>query len=72
VGRTSIYGFYDFGAVWSARGAGTRQSATSGGLGFALNGERFGGHLEWAKPFTRPDVEGSNSPTLFAELSYRL
>jgi hemolysin activation/secretion protein len=71
-GRTSVYSFYDFGAVWSASGSGTRQSATSGGLGFALNGERLGGYLELAKPFTRPDLEGRHAPTLFAEISYRL
>ena len=45
---------------------------TTGGIGFALNGDRFSGYLEVAQPFTRPDLEGRNSSTLFAELSYRL
>jgi hemolysin activation/secretion protein len=71
VGRTAVYGFYDFGATWTRDEPRTNESATTGGIGLALNGARLSGYLELAKPFTHEDVEGNKDPTVFFELGYR-
>ena len=70
--RTAVYGFYDFGATWTRDEPRMHESATTGGIGLALNGERLTGYLELAKPFTHADLEGRKDPTLFFELGYRL
>ena len=70
IGRLSTYGFYDFGAAWKRDRPG-RESATTAGLGFAMQGAELTGYLEVAAPFTGTDVEGKRDPSLFAELSYR-
>jgi hemolysin activation/secretion protein len=70
LGRVSTYGFYDFGAAWKQDRPG-RESATTAGTGFALQGSRVTGYLEVAKPLSGADVEGKRRPSVFAELSYR-
>jgi hemolysin activation/secretion protein len=69
-GRLSAYGFYDAGAAWKQDIAG-RESATTGGAGFALQGPRVSGYVEVAAPLSGTDIEGRRGASLFAELSYR-
>jgi hemolysin activation/secretion protein len=69
-GRFSTYGFYDIGAAWKRDRPG-RDSAATAGLGFALQGAELTGYIELASPLTGPDIEGSRSASVFAELSYR-
>ncbi len=69
-GRVSTYAFYDFGAAWKQDAPG-RESATTAGTGFTLNGTRFTGYLEIAAPLTGTDVEGKRKTSVFAEISYR-
>jgi hemolysin activation/secretion protein len=69
--HASLYGFYDVGAVWKQDG-GERESASSAGLGFALDFGRFGGFIELAKPLTDADIEGDRSAKVFAELRLKL
>lgn len=71
VGRTALYGFYDFGATWTRDEPRAHESASTGGIGLSLSGERLTGYLEIAKPFTHADLEGRNGATLFFELGYR-
>ena len=70
VGRPAAYGFYDIGAAWKNDAAG-RESASTMGAGVALQGGRFAGYLELAKPLRGGDVEGKRGTSLFAELSCR-
>lgn len=69
-GRMSTYAFYDFGAAWKQDAPG-RESATTAGTGFALNGAKFTGYFEIAAPLTGTDVEGKRKTSVFAEISYR-
>ncbi len=69
-GRLSTYGFYDIGAAWKRDRPG-RDSAATAGLGLALQGAELTGYFEVASPLTGPDIEGSRSASVFAELSYR-
>ena len=69
--NASFYGFYDVGAVWKQDG-GDRESASSAGLGFALDFGRFGGFIELAKPLTDADIEGDRDAKVFAELRLKL
>jgi hemolysin activation/secretion protein len=70
-GKTSAYGFYDFGAVWTQDGPRERESVATAGFGVSMTGERLNGYLEIAQPLTHVDVEGSESATLFAEISLK-
>jgi hemolysin activation/secretion protein len=70
-GKTSAYGFYDIGAVWTQDGPRERESVATGGFGVSMTGERLNGYLEIAQPLTHVDVEGSESATLFAEISLK-
>jgi hemolysin activation/secretion protein len=70
--KTALYGFYDFGTTWTLDEPRTHESATTGGVGLALNGARLSGYLELAKPFSHPDLEGRTGATLFFEIAYRL
>jgi hemolysin activation/secretion protein len=70
LGRVSAYGFYDVGAAWKNDRPG-RQSATTAGTGFAMQGATLTGYLEVAAPLTGADIEGKREPSLFAELSYK-
>jgi len=69
-GHLSTYGFYDIGAAWKRDRPG-RDSAATAGLGLALQGAELTGYFELASPLTGPDIEGSRSASVFAELSYR-
>ena len=69
-GRLSAYGFYDIGAAWKQDLPG-RESAATAGLGFGLSGSSLTGYVEVAAPLTGPDIEGKDSASVFAELSYR-
>jgi hemolysin activation/secretion protein len=70
IGRLSSYGFYDFGAAWKQDRPG-RDSATTAGLGFALQGAALTGYVEVASPISGSDIEGQREASIFAELSYR-
>ncbi len=69
-GRLSAYGFYDIGAAWKQDLPG-RESAATAGAGFGLAGSSLTGYLEIAAPLTGPDIEGNDSASVFAEVSYR-
>ena len=70
VGRLSAYGFYDAGAAWKQDAPG-RESAATAGTGIALQGAALTGYLEVAAPLTGPDIEGKQTASVFAEISYR-
>jgi hemolysin activation/secretion protein len=70
LGRLSAYGFYDFGAAWKQDRPG-RESATTAGTGFAIQGAKVTGYLEVAAPLTGADIEGKRHASVFAEISYR-
>jgi hemolysin activation/secretion protein len=69
-GRLSAYGFYDAGAAWKQDAPG-RESAATAGTGIALQGAALTGYLEVAAPLTGPDIEGKQTASVFAEISYR-
>ena len=69
-GRLSAYGFYDIGAAWKQDAPG-RESAATAGTGLALQGGSLTGYLEVAAPLTGPDIEGKQTASVFAEISYR-
>ena len=70
-GRPSVYAFYDVGAAWK-QDSREEESASTSGLGFALDYQRWTGYLEVAKPLTHADVEGEKDARVFAEISMRL
>ena len=70
IGRLSTYGFYDIGAAWKQNAPG-RESAATAGAGLAIMGAALTGYLEVASPLTGPDIEGKQTASVFAELSYR-
>lgn len=70
-GKTSLYGFYDFAAAWKQDQPG-RESATTAGVGFAMEYRRVSGFIEIAKPLTHADVEGERDTKIFAELELKL
>ena len=67
VGRTSLYGFYDFAAAWKQDEPG-RESAATAGLGFAIDYWRLSASVEVAKPLTRADDSGDRAARVFAEV----
>lgn len=69
--KSSLYGFYDFGAAWKQDVPG-RESAVTSGVGFAMEYRRLNGFIEFAKPLTHADVEGDRDVKVFAELSLKL
>lgn len=71
MGKTSLYGFYDFAAAWKQDQPG-RESAATAGLGFAVEYWRLSGFLEVAKPLTHADVEGERDAKVFAEVRLKL
>jgi hemolysin activation/secretion protein len=71
VGKTSVYGFYDFAAAWKQDLPG-RESAATAGLGFAMEYWRLSGFIEVAKPLTHADVEGDRDAKVFAEVRLKL
>jgi hemolysin activation/secretion protein len=70
IGRLSVYGFYDIGAAWKQDAPG-RESAATAGTGLAMQGAALTGYLEVAAPLTGPDIEGNQTASVFAEISYR-
>jgi hemolysin activation/secretion protein len=70
IGRVSTYGFYDIGSAWKQDRPG-RESATTAGVGLALQGAKLTGYLELAAPLSGPDIEGQRHASVFGELSYR-
>ena len=71
VGKTSLYGFYDFAAAWKQDQPG-RESAAIAGTGFAMDYWRLSGSIEVAKPLTHADVEGDRDAKVFAEVKLKL
>jgi len=71
LGKTSLYGFYDFAAAWKQDQPG-RESAVTAGVGFALEYWRVSGFIEVAKPLTHADVEGDRDAKVFAEVRLKL
>ncbi len=71
VGKTSLYGFYDFAAAWKQDQPG-RESAATAGIGFAVEYWRLSAFIEVAKPLTHADVEGDRDAKVFAEVKLKL
>jgi hemolysin activation/secretion protein len=71
MGKTSLYGFYDFAAAWKQDLPG-RESAATAGVGFAMEFWRVSAFLEVAKPLTHADVEGDRATKVFAEVKLKL
>jgi len=69
-GRVSAYGFYDMGTAWK-QDSPDSASATTGGLGLAVNGRALSGYLELAAPLSGPDIEGRTQASVFGEIAYR-
>jgi hemolysin activation/secretion protein len=67
-GKLSLYGYYDYGRVWSQDGSPT-QSAAVAGAGLALSKGALTGSLELAQPLIHADVDGSKSPRIFCEIA---
>ena len=71
LGKTSLYGFYDFAAAWKQDQPG-RESAATAGIGFAVEYWRLSGFIEVAKPLTHADIEGDRDAKVFAEVRLKL
>jgi hemolysin activation/secretion protein len=71
MGKTSLYGFYDFAAAWKQDRPG-RESAATAGIGFAVEYRRLSGFIEVANPLTHADVEGDRDAKVFAEVKLKL
>jgi hemolysin activation/secretion protein len=67
-GKLSLYGYYDYGRVWSQDGSPT-QSAAVAGAGLAVSKGALTGSLELAQPLIHADVDGSKSPRIFCEIA---
>jgi hemolysin activation/secretion protein len=67
-GELSVYGYYDYGAVGSQDGS-PHQSAAVTGIGVAFTGGSLTGSVEVAEPLIHPDVDGSRSPRVLAEIA---
>jgi hemolysin activation/secretion protein len=67
-GELSLYGYYDYGAVWSQDGS-PAQSAAVTGIGAAFTRGTLAGSLEVAQPLIHPDVDGSRSPRVLLEVT---
>jgi len=67
-GKVSLYGYYDYGRVWSQAGSPT-QSAAIAGAGLAVSQGALTGSAELAQPLIHPDVDGSKSPRVFFEIA---
>jgi hemolysin activation/secretion protein len=68
-GELSIYGYYDYGAVWSQDGS-PSQSAAVTGIGTAITRGSLAGSIELAQPLIHPDVDGSRSPRVLVEVTW--
>ena len=70
LGRTSVYGFYDVGAVWK-RDLPGRDTAATAGIGAAVRNDHIVAKVELAQPLVGPDVEGRDDMRVFFELAWR-
>ena len=66
--NVSLYGYYDYGQVWSQDGS-HAQSAAIAGAGLAVSKGGLTGSVELAQPLIHPDVDGSKSPRLFFDIA---
>jgi hemolysin activation/secretion protein len=66
--HTGLYGFYDIGTTWT-EDSGTRESATSAGIGVSFRADWLSGHVEVAKPLTHADEDGRRDANVFAEIA---
>ena len=69
-GKVSLYGYYDYGRVWSQY-ASLTQSAAIAGAGLAYSSGMLTCSAELAQPLIHPDVDGSKSPRVFIEIVSR-
>jgi hemolysin activation/secretion protein len=69
-GKVSLYGYYDYGRVWSQYLSLT-QSAAIAGAGVAFSKGVLTCSAELAQPLIHPDVDGSKSPRVFVEMVAR-
>jgi len=69
-GKVSLYGYYDYGRVWSQY-ASLTQSAAIAGAGLAYSSGMLTCSAELAQPLIHPDVDGSKSPRVFIEIVAR-
>ena len=69
-GELALYGYYDYGAVWSQDGS-PHQSAAVTGVGLAFSRGAWSGSAELAEPLIHPDVDGSRSVRLLAQIAWR-
>jgi hemolysin activation/secretion protein len=67
-GELSLYGYYDYGAVWSQDGS-PSQSAAVSGVGVALTRGTLAASVEVAQPLIHPDVDGSRSPRVLVDIT---
>jgi hemolysin activation/secretion protein len=67
-GELSLYGYYDYGAVWSQDGS-PSQSAAVSGIGVALTRGTLAASVEVAQPLIHPDVDGSRSPRVLVDIT---
>jgi hemolysin activation/secretion protein len=68
-GEISLYGYYDYGIVWSQDGS-PQQCAALTGLGIAFSRAAWTGTAEVAQPLIHPDVDGSRAPRVLAEITW--
>ena len=69
-GKVSLYGYYDYGRVWSQY-ASLTQSAAIAGAGLAYSTGVLTCSAELAQPLIHPNVDGSRSPRVFVEIVAR-
>lgn len=67
-GELSLYGYYDYGAVWSQDGS-PHQSAAVSGAGVAFSRGSLTCSVELAQPLIHSDVDGGRSPRVLAEVA---
>jgi hemolysin activation/secretion protein len=67
-GELWLYGYYDYGIVWSQDGN-SQQCAALTGLGVAFSKGSWSGTAEVAQPLIHPDVDGSRSPRILAQIA---
>jgi hemolysin activation/secretion protein len=67
-GKVSLYGYYDYGKVWSQDGSRT-QSAGIAAAGLSFSKGVLTASAELAQPLIHPDVDGSKSPRVFFEIA---
>jgi hemolysin activation/secretion protein len=64
----SLYGFYDAGAAWREN-ASDRASASTTGIGFAVQNGKTSAYVEAAEPLTQPRARSRIGRSIFVELT---